>query len=156
MIGSGEVVKDYLDKEIENIQQKTGLKAKADALIMGLSGELSRHGIESVGGMFQVVLVSPDGVAPLDHGYVDLNPLQPPSSGYMHMEKGQWIQHNLAKAEKTPVLNPSILLNQKAQEKRVLDYVPPSELLNPLKKIRRTEVPNCSSPPCVSQARVLL
>lgn len=127
VIGSGEVVKDYLDKEIANIQQKHGLKAKADALIMGLSGELSRYGIESVGGMFQVVLVSPDGVVALDHGYIDLNPLQPPSSGYMHMEKGQWIQHNLAKGEKTPVLNPSALLCENAREKRVLDYIPLSE-----------------------------
>lgn len=128
VIGSGEIVSGYLDKEIENIKQKSGLKAKADALIVGLSSELSKYKIETVGGMFQVILVSSQGIVPLDHGFIDLNPTQPPNSKYMHMENGQWIQHNLAKDIKTPVLNPSSLLSQTAQDQKVLDYVPPSVL----------------------------
>lgn len=126
VIGSGSVVKDYLDAEIGNIRQKTGLKAKADALILGLSGELSRHGIDSVGGLFQVVVIDDQGVRPFDHGYVDLNPEEPGSAAYMHMENGQWIQHNLTNGEKVPVLNPSTLLGQPVSERRVHDYISPS------------------------------
>ncbi len=126
VIGSGSVVKTYLDSEIDRIKGLPNLKAKADALMVGLSSELSKHGIESVGGMLQIVLVSKAGVQPLNYGYVDLDPEAPPSSAYMEMQNGQWIQHDFTKGQEIPVVTPAILLTQQIVEKRVQDYIPPS------------------------------
>lgn len=125
VIGSGDVVKQYMDNEIERIKKLSNLKARADALMVGLSSELNKQGIESVGGMFQIVLISKNGIQPLNYGYINLDPESSPNSIYMEMKNGQWVQHNLAKDDHTPVVPPSILLNQEVVEKRVQDFVLP-------------------------------
>lgn len=125
VIGSGSVVKTYLDKEINNIKVLPNLKAKADNLMIGLYSELSKYGVDSVGGMFQIVLVSKAGIQPLNHGFIDLDPEASPNSVYMNMQNGQWVQHDLTKGQKVPVVTPSTFLIQQISEKRVHDYVPP-------------------------------
>jgi len=125
VIGSGSVVKTYLDKEINNIKTLPGLKTKADKLMVGLSSELSKYGIDSVGGMFQIVLASKSGIQTLNHGFIDMDPEAPPNSVYMNMQNGQWVQHNLTKGQEIPIVAPSTLLTQQISEKRVRDYIPP-------------------------------
>ncbi len=125
VIGSGSVVKTYLDKEINNIKALPNLKAKADNLMVGLSSELSKYGVDSVGGMFQIVLVSKAGIQSLNHGFIDLDPEASPNSVYMNMQNGQWVQHDLTKEQEVPVVTPSTFLTQQISEKRVHDYVPP-------------------------------
>lgn len=126
VIGSGSVVKSYLDREIGSVRKLPNLKARADSLMVGLSSELSRHGVDSVGGMFQIVLISKTGVQPLNYGYIDLDPEGAPSSAYMEMQNGQWVQSDLSKGKKVTVVPPSTLLTQRLIDDRILDYVPPS------------------------------
>lgn len=125
VIGSGSVVKTYLDKEINNIKTLPSLKAKADKLMVGLSSELSKYGVDSVGGMFQIVLASKFGIQILNHGFIDMDPEAPPNSVYMNMKNGQWIQHDLTKGQEIPIVTPSMLLTQQISEKRIRDYAPP-------------------------------
>ncbi|MHB8280506.1 MAG: Ntn hydrolase family protein [Candidatus Humimicrobiaceae bacterium] len=125
VIGSGSVVKAYLDKEINNIRTLPDLKTKADKLVIGLSSELSKYGVDSVGGMFQIVLISKSGIQILNHGFIDMDPEAPPNSVYMNMQNGQWVQHDLTKGKEIPIVDPSTLLIQQISEKRVRDYIPP-------------------------------
>jgi len=132
VIGSGNVVKTYLDNEINKIKTLPSLETKANTLMVGLYSELAKHSIElskhgtvSVGGMFQIVLISQKGIQPLNHGFIDLDPEAAPSSVYMKMQNGQWIQHDLTKGQEIPVVPPSTLIKQQLSEKRVYDYIPP-------------------------------
>ena len=125
VIGSGSVIKAYLDKEIDNINTLPDLKTKADKLMVELSSELSKYGVDSVGGMFQIVLVSKSGIQILNHGFIDMDPEAPPNSVYMNMQNGQLVQHDLTRGQEIPVVSPSMLLTQQISEKRVRDYIPP-------------------------------
>lgn len=122
VIGSGSIVKGYLDNEIHRIESLSSLKEKADALLHGLSAELSKHGIDSVGGMFQIVLVSDIGIQPFDYGYIDLDPEGIPNSMSMTMKKGVWIQNNFAKEEETAILSPDVLLSQSVRQRVTKEY----------------------------------
>lgn len=122
VIGSGNVVKSYLEKEFDSIHLSPGLKQKADKLIIGLSSALSAHNVESVGGMFQVVMVSKIGIQPLNHGHIDLDPESPPHSVYVNMENGEWIQHDLSKGRNIPIMHPGKLLSKPANSIKFIDY----------------------------------
>lgn len=123
VIGSGSIVKGYLDNEIHRIESLPSLKEKADSLLHGLSSELSKHGIDSVGGMFQIVLVSDIGIQPFDYGYIDLDPEGTPDSMSMTMKKGVWVQSNFAKGEETAILSPDVLLSQSMRQRVTKEYI---------------------------------
>lgn len=121
VIGSGSVVRDYLEREVQNIDLLPDIKAKADALLHGLSSELSRHGVESVGGMFQIFIVSDKGIQPFYYGHIDLDPEGIPDSMSMAMENGVWIQRDLAKGKEVPIVSPDVLLSRPPLQIKILE-----------------------------------
>src|SRR5216684_4294903 len=58
VVGSGSVVAAYLKNEMERIARDApDLKARADMLLVGLEGALQGKGVDTVGGLFQIILV---------------------------------------------------------------------------------------------------
>lgn len=131
VMGTGSDVKKYLEADIEKIKKLPDLKSRADALLVGFNSDLAKRGIDSVGGLFQIILITKGGIQPLNYGYIDLDPEAPPESAYMHLEKGVWKQHNLVNDELTQVVHPSKLLRSPPTEKRVHDYKLPLEPREP-------------------------
>lgn len=133
IIGSGEVVKGYLDKELVNIQKLTSLKDQANALLSGVSSEIAKMEKEiddTVGGMLQIILISSVGIQPLNYGFVDLNPEGPSDAKYMSMEKGSWTQYDYLNDATYPILEPGKLLSLPFKESRVHDFKVPSGILS--------------------------
>ena len=128
VIGSGEVVAPYLEKSYKNIDSShNDLKSKADALIVGLESELQKHDVNTVGGLFQVVLLTPEGIRPLRYGFMDLDPLKSGDAKSMELIKGKWTQTNEATREKVELLEPSKLVTNVFKETQFHEYAPPNQ-----------------------------
>lgn len=121
IIGSGEVVRPYLVENFTklNVPQNT-LKQKADILYRGLDTALGQYHAEYVGGLFQVILISPEGIAPLQHYSMEIDPDGPANYMGIHMEKGRWIQE--AEGKEMFLMEPQQLTRVGPQEKRVYEY----------------------------------
>lgn len=126
VMGSGSDVREYLEKDIERIKQMPDLKKRADAILIGVSSDLAKRNIDSVGGLFQIILISKDGIQPLNYGYVDLDPEDAGESAFMQLGKDGWIQQNLSTGEEIPVVHPTKLLRSPMSEKRAHDYKLPA------------------------------
>jgi len=131
IIGSGSVVREYLKREIKNIQSLKDFKARFDSLRTCLESALSKYEVDSVGGMLQAIMICKDGIKPFFYGYIDLNPLSPPSSAQIEMENGVWTQHNKTTDERTVIITPGKLLPKRATEERFYDYKAPDNKKNP-------------------------
>lgn len=132
IIGSGSVAGDYLGKEISTIQKLPTIKDQANALLTGLSSEIAKKENElggTVGGMLQVIIVTPAGAQPLNYGFVDLNPEGPSEAKYMKMENGEWTQYDYVNDTRYPVLEPNKLLSLPFNETRVHDFKLPDGIL---------------------------
>ncbi len=128
VIGSGEVVAPYLEKNYKKIDSShNDLKSKADVLIIDLENELQKHGVDTVGGLFQVVLLTPEGIRPLRYGFMDLDPLKSGNAKNMELIKGKWTQTNEATREKVDLLEPSKLITNVFKETQFHEYVPPDQ-----------------------------
>ncbi|MCL4353956.1 hypothetical protein M1349_00600 [Patescibacteria group bacterium] len=129
VIGSGSVVADYLRKNAKTFESpKQDLKKKADLLFMNLGSELGRHGIDTVGGMLQTILVEPKGIQPLRYGFVDIDPDKEPNAKSIEMDKGVWTQHDLTKKITTQLVEPIKLINEPAKRLQFHDFeLPPGE-----------------------------
>jgi len=121
IIGSGEVVLPYLEEHFAKINiSQNSLKQKADLTSRGLDSALRSYKAEYVGGLFQVILISSEGIAPLQHYSIEINPTG--SSNYMgmRMEKGRWIEE--VKGKQIVLMEPHQLARIEPQEKRLYDY----------------------------------
>ena len=125
--GTGAVVEEYLRRDFERLSvEPSDLKARADALLIGLDAELAQHGIPTVGGLFQVVLLEPGGIRPLRYGFINLNPLNPARALGMEMEAGRWRQIDLTERRAVSLQEPAALLHAGPQALRVYDFqLPP-------------------------------
>ena len=123
VIGSGAPAQAFLDRSFATIEAsgKT-IKEKADELIPGLETELRKHGIDTVGGMFQILLITPKGVSPLDYGYIDLDPTAAPRAQSMGFGKTGWTQRDLVAKKDTPLIEPTKILSEGPHEKRLYDF----------------------------------
>lgn len=75
VIGSGRVVEPYIAAEHASLDKDLpDLKARANSLICGLEAELRQQSIDSVGGLFQAILIEPSGIRPLRYGVIDVDP----------------------------------------------------------------------------------
>ncbi|MBL0351127.1 MAG: hypothetical protein IPP68_12285 [Elusimicrobia bacterium] len=123
--GSGNIVAPYLAAAFLRIEQLPDLKARADQLLTGLSGELARQGIDSVGGMFQIVTIEPGGIRPLIHGFMELNPEGPGKAVSMDIKGGKWFQTDLATGGQVSLSEPTDIKFLNRQDVRMVDFHPP-------------------------------
>ena len=122
VVGSGRVVAGYLDSNLYRLTHEiTDLKGVADALVTGLATALQGSGVETVGGLFQCVLVSPDGIRPLKHGFVDMDPDAAAQAKEIEMVAGRWVQRDLGGGKEVRLVEPGELRLLKAKELRVHD-----------------------------------
>lgn len=122
IIGSGQAAGQYLAASMPPVPPTPTLKQRADALMVGLESALRKAGVPTVGGMFQILTISPtDGIRPMTHGHVDLDPDGAPSAGSMTIEKGKWTQVDLTTGERTELVEPARLAGP--TPRRTLDYV---------------------------------
>ncbi|GEM_PF-4650257 len=133
VVGSGSVVAPYLENNVERIgRDLPDLKARADALLVGLQDELKRAGESTVGGMLQVITLASDGIRPLRHGFMSLDPEGPAFGRHMEMVSGRWVQTDVTTGQKIPLTEPSRLISGGPQETRVLDFhIPTGEPTSP-------------------------
>ena len=93
--------------------------------MVGLEGELKKHGIDSVGGLFQTVLLSREDIAPLSYGFFDVDPEIGGKSKEMRFENGKWVQRDLAIGSSIQLLSPYAILQSKPVSKQFHDYDSP-------------------------------
>jgi hypothetical protein len=129
VIGSGDVVRPYLRDHFETIDKSVNnLKSKADALIVGLESELQKHDIGfTVGGLFQTILITPEGIRPLRYGFMDVDPISGGEAKSMELTKGTWVQTDESTGEKINLVEPSRLITNTFKENRFHEYVIPSQ-----------------------------
>ena len=126
VIGSGDVVGSYLEqKYTELINKSLALKNRADELLIGLENELKTHGVDSVGGLFQTILLSKEGIAPLNYGFFDVDPEVGGNSKEMRFENGRWVQKDLAAGFNVQLLSPHAILQSKPVSKQFHNYDSP-------------------------------
>lgn len=126
VIGSGIVVAQYLKDNFEQIATSyDSLKNRADALIVGLESELQKHGVDTVGGLFQVILLSSRGIFPMEYGFMDLIPEGLGVAKEISMFKGTWTQKNLRKKKELKLVEPKTILRSFRKENRFHNYEPP-------------------------------
>lgn len=124
-LGSGaDAARRYLEKAASALETAPNLKAKADALISGLEQELITEGVESVGGLFQVIVVQSDGVRPMQYGFVTLDPEGAGHAKSISMSQGRWVQRDLAAKVEVPLQEPGKLVQERGREFRFYDYLP--------------------------------
>jgi len=127
VIGSGAVVSSYLERNFKKIEaEKDTLQIKSHRLMMGLESELAKHGVKSVGGLFQAILLSSKGICPLTYGFMDLRPEAPGPAKEISISKGVWTQKDLTKKKEVQLVEPKIIVKSLPQEERFHDYEPPT------------------------------
>jgi len=123
VVGTGSVVATYIQENWERFEQTfSNLKARADALFVGLEGDLQKKGVDTVGGLLQVILLDSSGIHPLRHGFITLDPDGPANAKTIEMNAGRWVQHNLATGLDVPLMEPAELLRSHPTELRVHDF----------------------------------
>lgn len=123
LIGSGSLIKDALVSTFENEKTDVDIKEIADKIFTTASGELAKQlKDDSVGGMFQIILLEKTGIRPIRYGYVDVDPDHDPDSKSIEMQNGAWTQYDHTKNHKSDILKPEVLLNEYPAESRFHDY----------------------------------
>jgi len=123
LIGSGSIIKDTLVGAFKDEKTDVNIKYIADKIFTTASGELARQlKDDSVGGMFQIILLEKTGIRPIRYGYVDVDPDHEPDSKSIEMKNGAWTQYDHTKNYKSDILKPDILLGEYPAESRFHDY----------------------------------
>lgn len=132
LIGSGEVIKDSLVDAFKDEATDVDIKHIADKIFTTVSGELARQlGDDSVGGMFQIILLEKRGIRPIRYGYIDVDPDREPDSKSIEMQDGAWTQYDHTKNHKSDILKPDVLLSEYPAESRFHDYKSDPQRKNP-------------------------
>lgn len=123
VVGSGAVVDSYLSKNYTLINNKTSsLRDKANILFTGLESELQKYEIDTVGGLFQIILLDSGGIRPMTYGFMDLTPDKPGFSKEIEMSKGVWVQKDLIKKTIMKIIEPIRILGSLPKQDRFHDY----------------------------------
>lgn len=132
VVGSGDVVASFIKDNLKSIERKqVNLKKRADALLFGLEAELERQGIDTVGGLLQVILLDSRGIYPLKYGFLDLDLTSHGEAKSMEMEAGRWVQRDESTGQEVPLIQPSELLGRLPTELRFHDFHIPSDKSTP-------------------------
>jgi len=126
VVGSGAVVKSYIGTSWKHLEEELlDLKSRADKLMAGLEGTLKEQRIETVGGLFQTIIIDSSGIRPLRHGFITLDP-----EGFnaaaksMEMKAGRWIQRDEITGRDVPLVEPLKLITGNPEEMRFHDFEP--------------------------------
>jgi len=129
IFGSGAVVRPYIERKYNEIcAESISLKERADKLLPGLESELGKSGVDTVGGMFQTILIDDSGIRPYHYHFMDINPEGPAFGLGMKFESGKWIQTDLTSSKSVELVTPSKVLSTKPVEGRFYDYERPKDL----------------------------
>lgn len=127
--GSGAVVHPYIERKYSEIcTESISLKERADKLLPGLESELGKSGVDTVGGMFQTILIDDSGIRPYQYHFMDISPDGPAFGLGMKFESGKWIQTNLTSSKSVDLVTPAKVLSSKPLEGRFYDYKRPKDL----------------------------
>jgi len=111
--GSGSIIKKDIEKIYSDIDNNyIDLKEKANVLITRFESLLSQYSVNSVGGLFQVILLDSSGVRPLNYGYCNINPNDRREAKGIEFKNGKWIQVDQTKNKKVEIIEPSLFLNE--------------------------------------------
>jgi 20S proteasome alpha/beta subunit len=124
--GSGRIVESFLAREFERLKKEPDLKARADAMIIGFEDALQRGGIETVGGLFQIVMLDRIGIRPLSYHFIDVDPEGPPRARSIRMTAGRWIQTDEVRVTDHRLVEPGALLAGGPREFRFHEFQLPS------------------------------
>ncbi|MDD5415920.1 MAG: hypothetical protein PHE48_02850 [Candidatus Daviesbacteria bacterium] len=123
LIGSGSMIKDALVNALKDQKIDVDIKYIADKIFTTASGALAKQlQDDSVGGMFQIILLEKTGIRPIRYGYIYVDPDQEPDSKSIEMQNGVWTQYDHTKNHESKILKPDILLNEYPTESRFHDY----------------------------------
>lgn len=123
LIGSGSMIKGALENALKDQKTDVDIKYIADKIFTTASGELARQlKDDSVGGMFQIILLEKTGIRPIRYGYINVDPDQAPDSKSIEMQNGAWTQYDHTKNHKSDILKPNELLAEYPTESRFHDY----------------------------------
>jgi len=127
IFGSGATVEPRLNLAYaKSVKSSATLKNKANVLISELESELKKQGVESAGGLFQVILISAQGIAPLNYGFMELRPEKPGIAKEMTVSRGIWTQRDLSKTMEVPLLEPRQIITLSPVEERFHDFELPT------------------------------
>ena len=123
LIGSGSMIKDALSSALKDVNTDQDIKYIADKIFTTASGALEKQlKDDSVGGMFQIILLEKTGIRPIRYGYIDVDPDHEPDSKSIEMKNGEWTQYDHTKHHESKILKPDILINEYPTESRFHDY----------------------------------
>lgn len=123
VVGSGAVVAPYIQENLARFDRDLpNLKARVDALHVGLESELQKKRILTVGGLLQVISLDPTGIRPLRYGFLRLDPEAPAEAKSMEMKAGRWFQRDVKTGLEVPLMEPTALLRSTPIELRFHDY----------------------------------
>jgi 20S proteasome alpha/beta subunit len=126
-IGSGaNIAIPFLKKHwSEIVGLAGGLQEKANWLFPRLESELENGTDLFVGGLFQILLIEPAGIRPLNYWRLTLDPDSDVDPISMSMSKGVWTQSNLRSGSNIAVKKPSSLLQGSPRSIEVRTYPGP-------------------------------
>ena len=124
-LGSGaDAVTQYLAANFNSIDGLPDLKSRADALMGAMESELRKAGVDTVGGLFQVITVASDGIRPMSYGFTSMDPESMTRSLSMRMVSGKWVQTVEASGTDVPLAEPAAFLQRKPSKVIVQDLSP--------------------------------
>jgi len=111
--GSGSIIKKDIEKiYIDMDNNYNSLIEKANVLITRFESLLSQYSINTVGGLFQVILLDSSGLRPLNYGYCNINPYDRRDAKRIEFTNGKWTQIDQTKNKNMEIIEPSLFLNK--------------------------------------------
>jgi len=126
--GSGSIIKKDIEKIYRNMDiNYSGLVEKANVLFTQFESLLSRYSVNTVGGLFQVILLDSSGIRPLNYGYCNINPYDRGDAKRIEFKNRKWVQIDQTKNKKMEIIEPSLFLNKLSNklpfDNKFKDYV---------------------------------
>lgn len=129
VFGSGAVVYPYIKNKYNDLSKESiPLKDRADRLLPGLESALGKSEVDTVGGLFQTILIDDGGIRPFCYGFMDINPEGPAFGMEMTFKAGKWVQTNLTNSKSVELAVPAQVLSTRQIEGRFYNYERPTDL----------------------------